>query len=393
MKLTHFYLVFVTGILSASPLLFGQELLEGHTDILFKYDVGSGSWTGNFVDGNDFENPDKDVPFDQASLPMIDQLYNSSTGVGDREIAISGDEFIGVAVGDPYWLLPQNNFFPRDYTWPGWRNDVTPNVFRSYQPADARINSAQRWITHTLKEVSYAGQSTTPGEFSAFQFGSFNSFTLWMATSDGLDSSDVFYLDENGHAHTNFAFSELGIYRVGLQASAILDSDGSTVTGDTEYITFAVGTLATWLAEHFSGTDLVDPLVTGMDADGEKDGVEISLEYAFNLNPAISDRHFMVKDVGLSGLPVGWVAEDNGAERLHIQYLQRKSANNPQIQYVVEFNDDLGDAEGWVAAGSQNTVSIDSTWERVTVVDTESVVTQPQRFVRVRVVVQESITY
>ncbi|MEM6885814.1 MAG: choice-of-anchor M domain-containing protein [Verrucomicrobiota bacterium] len=228
--------IFIIAVISWCSLtsLYGQDLLEGHTDIMFIYNDSTGQWSGNFVDGDDFENPDKDVPFDQASLPLIDQLYDSNTGLGDREIALSGDEFIGISAGDPFWLLPQNQGQVRDYTWPGFRSQVSPNTFRSYQPSDSRINSSQRWITHTLTDVTYAGQSSTAGQFSAFQYDLFGSPIIWMASSDGIDSTDVFYLDENGHAHTNFGFSELGIYRVGLQASAILDSDGSTVTASEQ---------------------------------------------------------------------------------------------------------------------------------------------------------------
>ncbi|MEM6885337.1 MAG: TIGR03769 domain-containing protein, partial [Verrucomicrobiota bacterium] len=233
----------------------------------------------------------------------------------------------------------------------------------------------------------------TAGQFSAFQYDLFGSPIIWMASSDGIDSTDVFYLDENGHAHTNFGFSELGIYRVGLQASAILDSDGSTVTSNIEHVTFAVGTLATWLADHFGGLDLVDSQTTGMDADAEGDGVDIRQEYAFNLNPTISDRHTMTRDTGTSGLPIGWVEAASGSDRLHIQFLRRKSATNPQIQYIVEFNDNAGDEQGWVAANTETTGSINDVWERVTVTDSESVATKSSRFARVRIVVQETISY
>jgi len=387
--------IFLFGVICWFSLvhIYGQELLEGHTDIMFTFSVSTGQWSGNFVDGEDFVNPNKNVPFDQASLPMIDQMYDPFTGVGDRETAFSGDEFIGVLAGDPFWLLPQSNAFPRNYTWPGFRSQVAPNTFRSYQPVDSRISSSQRWITHTLTDVIYAGQSMTPGHFSAFQYDLFGSPIIWMASSDGIDSSDVFYLDENGHAHTNYGFSQLGIYRVGLRASAILDVDGSTVVSNTEYITFAVGTLATWLADHFGGLDLVDSQVTGMDADGEDDGVDIKHEYAFNLNPVLSDRHYLTRDTGTSGLPIGWVETADAADRLHVQFLRRKGINNPQIQYIVEFNNDLGDPQGWLEVGSESVTSIDEIWERVTVTDTESVLSESNRFARVRILVQESISY
>jgi len=370
----------------------GQELLTSHTDILFSYDEVSGQWSGAYNHGGTSDNPDQTTVFDEASLPARDQEYDFFNDVGDRVEALAGEEFTGVEVGEWFWLLPQSNQ-NRNYTWPGFRTEVTPGVFRSYLLSDPRQSSSQPWVTYHLEEVIYSGQSTGTPEFSVFQYGSFGDLTIWIATSDGIDSTDVFYLDANGHAHANFGFSQLGIYRVGLRASAILDSTGETVTSDTEYVTFAIGTLATWLSDHYSGPDLVDSNVSGMESDSDGDRVRLLQEYAFNLVPTLKDKHYLERDTGVSGLPIGWIGESGGQDRLHLQMVCRKADTNPQIQYLVEFNDDISDDEGWEVVTPSALESIDGTWERVTVVDTESVSTRAQRFARVRIVVQESIDY
>ncbi len=139
--------------------------------------------------------------------------------------------------------------------------------------------------------------------------------------------------------------------------------------------------------------DLVDDQVTGSESDSDGDQAKLIEEYAFNMNPTIRDRHALERDSGTSGLPTGWVAESGGVDRLHLQMVCRKSATNPQIQYIVEFNDDLTNEEGWAVATPLPPESINSTWERVTVIDTESIASKAKRFARVRVIVQESITY
>ncbi|MEO0454869.1 MAG: hypothetical protein AAFY98_12155 [Verrucomicrobiota bacterium] len=380
--ITSYVVVAFTGAFSLS----GQDLLTSHTDIFFSYDETTGEWSGGLRHGGTSDNPTLETPFGQASLPLRDQLINA----GDRLVATSFDSFTGAVSGEPFWELPQVN---QGYTWPGFRNAVTPNLFRSYQLNDSRQTATQRWVTYSLQDVIYSGQSTQTPHFAAYQFDSFGALKLWMSTVDDIDQSDVYYLDENGHAHLNFSFNALGIFRVGFRASGILDSDGSTVTSQTEYVTFAVGTLATWLADHYGGADLTNSLISGMDADAEGDGVNIRSEYAFNLNPTIKDRHYLERDTGTSGLPIGWLAESSGATRLHLQMVCRKPETNPQIEYCVEFNDDLSDPAGWVTAAATTTTSIDDTWERVTVIDSESISSKANRFARVRVLVQETITY
>jgi surface-anchored protein len=363
-----------------------QDLLTAHTDIKFSYNTGTGEWEAVYNHGGTPENPNTETPFDQGSLPAEDQ----ATPSGDRytQPGSSSFDFTGVPDGEPLWILPATD---RGYTWPGFRNDQTPGTFRAYNPGDSRVTSDPLpWVEISLQEVIYSGHSTGTPTFSAWEFQ--GGPIVWMSSDDGIGPDDVYFLEQNGHTHINFGFSDLGIYRVGFKAKATLDSSGQVVESNAEYATFAIGTLATWLADHFGGVDLVTPSVTGMSADTDKDQVEMLHEYAFNMDPTQNDRHYLERDTGTSGLPIGWIEESQGEDRLHLQFVQRRTDTNPQIRYLVQFNDTLSET-GWETGFNHQTAVLDGEWERVTVVDTESTATASSRFARVQVVVDETINY
>ncbi|QHI70120.1 chondroitinase family polysaccharide lyase [Tichowtungia aerotolerans] len=119
-------------------------------------------------------------------------------------------------------------------------------------------------------------------------------------------------------------------------------------------------------------------------ADSDKDTVTDLQEYAFNLNPAKSDRQVLVPDIGTSGLP--FIGVDTCAEPiLNVTYLRRKDA--PNLSYTVEFCNDLV-SNNWEPATSIETITlINSVWEQVKISDS---VTNPLcRFGRVRIGVYE----
>ena len=92
-----------------------------------------------------------------------------------------------------------------------------------------------------------------------------------------------------------------------LNPSAILDSTGETVVGATESVTFAIGTKAAWTASYYAGDDLLVGAVSGDESDSDMDGVELLLEYAFNLNPVSADFKILGVGNGTIGLPwLGW---------------------------------------------------------------------------------------
>ena len=116
-------------------------------------------------------------------------------------------------------------------------------------------------------------------------FGNWGGHGQWMATSDGIDSDDIYYMKENAHSHASIGFSSLGLYRIGYKPSAILEATGEFVVGDTKFVTFAIGTKAAWTATYYAGDDLFVGAISGDESDSDMDGIELLLEYAFNLNP------------------------------------------------------------------------------------------------------------
>jgi len=383
----HFLAMFVS--IASTVGLNAQILVEDHLDITFSYSVDDEIWNSQIRFG-DFDNPNNEVAPDQATLPARDLPFIQGQSNGERYVqpTSSSFDFTGVPDGGPLWILPQSN---GGHTWPGFRNGQAPGTFRSYVPTDSRVSANTRWVRIDLVDMAYVGTSANP-QFSLWQSLSGGGFVIWMATSDGVDATDAFYLQENSHAHMNWGFSGLGLYRLSFRPSAILDSTGETVEGEAEAVYFAIGTKAAWTAEHYAGDDLFTESVSGDRSDSDKDGIPLLLEYAFNLDPVDPDYTILEPASGTSGLPLIRLLPDGDHAALEIEYLRRKADTNPQITYFAEFRGDLGSGD-WDVQSSETVTSIDDTWERVVVKDPVSTDTAGQRFARVRVEVQETISY
>jgi predicted outer membrane repeat protein len=129
--------------------------------------------------------------------------------------------------------------------------------------------------------------------------------------------------------------------------------------------------------------------VHGLPSDGSQDlanpsgdGVENLLKYAFNLAPDAGD--LLQGDVrilppgGSAGLPR--ITRDEEG-RLVIEFVRRKAATLPMVDYIVETGADLADLQP-LDLGDATVESIDAAWERITVTDP---VTSAVRFGRLRV--------
>ncbi len=117
-------------------------------------------------------------------------------------------------------------------------------------------------------------------------------------------------------------------------------------------------------------------------ANPSRDGVANLLKYSFNLAPNAGDLARVNLGVlpanGTAGLP--FITQDPQG-RLFIEFVRRKAATNPGITCIIETGDDLTALQPLDLSGAA-VVSIDATWERVTV--TDPTIT-PNRFARVRV--------
>ena len=89
----------------------------------------------------------------------------------------------------------------------------------------------------TLRLASVSG----PGEFSVWQSGlTPTTPNLKMATSNGIDASDVFEVAAGSHSHANFAFTQMGLYEVTFVAFGE-DSSGNAINSGTVTYHFQVG--------------------------------------------------------------------------------------------------------------------------------------------------------
>jgi len=372
------------GLLSV-PSAFAANLITSHVDIRFDYRPTSNDWTCVLQYGLDFDNPNFEVAPEAAALPLRDAPTNG----GDRVVqpASAAFAFTGATPGSPLWNLPQSN---RGYTWPGFDNHQTPGTFLSYLPVDSRVTVAARWLKVSLVGVEYSGASTSHPRFSLWNTGNFGVPKIWMTTTDGISEADSFYYTENSHVHMNWGFTALGIYRITLRASAVRASNGQLVQSGDYAITFAVGTLATWRATHFSGSDIVNALIGTPLADPDGDGSQNLVEYAFNSNPTTPSSLPIVAGTGIGGLPLVRLENIEGRDRLTIEFVRRKSSTNPQIIYTPEFSSTLAVGD-WLPGGLITVTSIDASWERVKIVDADLPGTK--RFGRVRVTLLPTISY
>ena len=118
-------------------------------------------------------------------------------------------------------------------------------------------------------------------------------------------------------------------------------------------------------------------------ANPSSDGVANVAKYAFNLAPnagsLLNSNRTVLPPNGTSGIPSITVTS---GPRLSLQFVRRKASTNPGLGYIVETS---GDLLNWNALELNNAVvqSIDATWERVTITDTNST---SMRFGRVKVV-------
>lgn len=373
---------FLTLSLAAATAAQAATLIESHVDVRFDYNAATETWTSFLQYGGTANNPTITLDPELGALPARDMPFPS----GERSILpASGFEFTGAPGGQPLWIYPQSN---SSYTWPGFDNKTA--LIDAYLPSDPRVSTAGKWIKIQLISVEYSGAHPQVPHFSLWSAGSFGERTIWMTSSDGISSSDLYYLAQASHAHLNWGFTALGIYRVTLRPSAL--AGGVEKIGVNTTVTFAVGTLARWRALHFTGADITDPNTGVPEADPDGDDTKNLLEYAFNMNPNVASRNILPAETGTAGLPNIQLESISGQQRLTLEFVRRKSATNPQITYTPEFTSNL-QATTWDAGINPVVTNIDATWERVKVIDPQVTAPGTNRFGRVKVTIQPTIAY
>jgi surface-anchored protein len=146
-------------------------------------------------------------------------------------------DFLGVAAGQPVYVLPQSQNPALLYL--GAATEETPaGTFAAYTETDPRVftGGAFPWLTVRLAAVR------GPGHFSVWQnAGLGQPPVVWVSTAEnGIDPTDKLILLEGGHAHYNWAFSAPGFYEIDLRASATLAATGQVSQSPVHTFYFVV---------------------------------------------------------------------------------------------------------------------------------------------------------
>jgi phosphatidylinositol-3-phosphatase len=121
------------------------------------------------------------------------------------------------------------------------------------------------------------------------------------------------------------------------------------------------------------------PANNAPDADPDHDGALNLAEFAYNLNPLVSDAQ-PVAPGGTNGLPAARFLADVSGGVLEIEFIRRKGATAAGLSYASEFSAEV--IGGWVSGQAPVVTSLNADWERVLVRDSASG-PNPRRFGKV----------
>lgn len=187
----------------------GQVVLgQGHVDI--GPTLNTGEWRIQVHD--DTAKPSqwrmlKDVVFQVKDAARLQVPESQTYG------------FLGQKPGTEVWVIPQVQ--KTDVIWAGW-NTQEPNV----------LSSMKLGATFTVQSIQ------GPGDFIVYlQSGNFGDPKPLFSSLQPLPQQS--WIEVNTHTHANWVFSKPGIYLVGIQFEAELNSGQKVTAHDT--LRFAVG--------------------------------------------------------------------------------------------------------------------------------------------------------
>lgn len=362
MKSIFFPVLLVPCVAAQAGLL----ALGDHVDVRCHFETGV--WNISLRTNNDEHDPAS------AFLPLSDKPYvngdSAASGARHTQPASAAFAFTGAQPGEPIWLAVQGTPGNGE-AWPGLRNDQPEGTYGSHIPVDTRVSqeSPRPWIRLTL--VDYQPPHGTSSHFSMWNTITGQPPTVWMSTFD-TDVENSYYYSAGTHAHVVWGFTQPGIHRVTLRASAFLGPGATNPTGPGEPFTliFAVGTVGRWQAESFDAVQLADPSVSALGSDPDDDGIPNVLEYAFGTHPL---RGGPVPVAEGLGMPVFSLVEDEGTLYETLTYPRRRAGSRLRSDvYEPWFASTLDGT--WTDAGVVTTASdfpaeqsaLNERWEKVT---------------------------
>jgi surface-anchored protein len=378
--MTRNLILFISAGLASAAV--AMQALPGHVDLRWTWDAGAARWSMNSVS----ESAGTFHP-DNVFLPLGDKPYRPSDAANSGARLLQPDNstklFTGVAVGNPIWYavvsLPGTG-----EAWPGFESLQGNTVFGEYFESDHRLPQPQTiarpWIRISMGRVFHDGSA--PAKFSMWT-GTGSAPRVWMSTTNG-QTDNLFLLAGGTHAHMNWTFGDLGIYRIGLSASAYLGPGQTNPTGPSDEFTatFAVGPVAQWQATFFNGEELENPAISGLAADANGDGQANLIGYAFGLNPRTGDRTPHAPGLGL---PETALEQSGGKTFQVIRFPRRKAGESLRpLIYTPQFSETLKEGD-WTTGGAETVTDIDGIWERVEIRRELGAQAAPRGFGRVMV--------
>ena len=218
-------------------------LTQEHVDINIQN--SGGVWTAG--PRNSDASPEIQYANDEAVM------YAGAPSLTSRP-AGSQYNFVGVGVGESFYLLPQSQ--DSDLLYLGFAAyGLTPSTVDRYSPtteSKGRVSSSARWAKASLMDVKHFNSdgSAGTGVFSLWQTGSFGDATVYMSSyndgtanpdgngldvTDGVSSDDAMWIVAGGHAHFNFGFTKPGRYEVDLKLSTYFGDDGLNTPNTAGY--------------------------------------------------------------------------------------------------------------------------------------------------------------
>lgn len=266
-----------------------------------------------------------------------------------------------------------------------------PGVFSVTLRADNGVMTGQRTFQVTVTE------SNRPPTIESVPLQNLAINEPWSLQLVGSDpdlpaNTLTFALDNAPAGATIHATSGLVMWTPGsehagstwvFQASVWDGLATATIPLEVRVLQTASGAYHDWVQDMFNPSQALDPMISGPNVDPEHDGVSNLLEWAFNLNPLVSDRRWLTAGTGTSGLPRITPIGSGADRRLRVEYLRRKSASAPELVYQVEFGGGFSVADWSTATSPEKVTSIDDNWERV--VQEDTVTGSSLRFGRMRI--------
>lgn len=341
----------LSGVISMGMVLplFGQQrsiLDEGHVDLDWTFD--GGNWSV-LVEADEVFPPLSLEP-SQVVFVAKDDPYPTD---GSRGIRAEGDQwdFIGVAGGEPIWILPAA----------ANEQPILELGFSTYG-----VGSGPGPVDIHLVDVTFRGVGE--GHFSIYAIQSGQPPLVFMASADGIDESDFFSMGREDHRHLTWAFSAPGIYELSFAASKLTASGdaSSRVTSEPQTIIVAVAV----------SDEILDLLASGVDP-ADLDG---------SLPPLVADVDLVnfVLNLPLGG-PTGEVIKATFVEDDGEEYLSLDLPIHPDAQAIADFwVETSADLVTW-QHGSGHTVVISESATRLHVRDAVPMRAAARRFIRLAV--------